>query len=122
MHFHSLWMTPHQPCVTKGLTRAEASLLHRIRSGSARTPAWLQKTRLSATLLYPAGKTCGDIEHYMLKCSEREKDCQYFFEALQLAALQSKWYPVSAWSLDIQERAVAATFEVFKLYRLVYDW
>ncbi|KAG0415375.1 hypothetical protein HPB47_007453 [Ixodes persulcatus] len=56
----------HYPCITKGLSRLEATTLLRLRTRSARTPAWLYKIPVTKP---PLCSTCAvhcDQDHLLL--------------------------------------------------------
>lgn len=86
-HFSSLWSSPHQPCVTKGLKRYQATLLHRVRTDSARTPAWMYKTGLALSPLCSTCGVCGDIEHYLLCCTLYNAERAVLFGSLKKAGV-----------------------------------
>lgn len=82
-HFGSLWVPPHMPCVTKRFHREEASLLYRIRTGSASTPAWLFKTgRINSPNCTACDET-GDIEHFLWSCPRFQDERNALMENLQ---------------------------------------
>lgn len=45
------WCPSHQPFATKEANRSQATLLHRVRMGSTRTPAWVQRKGLPTSPL-----------------------------------------------------------------------
>ena len=69
-HFKAIYNFPHQACVTHGLPREQATLLYRIRTGSAYTPAWSFKTGRYASPFCAFCGDIGDIEHFIWLCPQ----------------------------------------------------
>lgn len=101
-HFRSLWRPQHRPCVTKGMKRTEATLLFRIRTNSARTPAWLHKLNIIASPLCGTCGATGDIGHFIMDCREHAEERLALFKELRRmaaphASLNDLIFPEGHW-------------------------
>lgn len=82
-HFSPTRTAIHQPCETKGLDRAEATLLYRLRTGSARTPAWLHKIGIASSPLCAVCNVVGDAAHFFMDCVACQAQRAKFVGSLQ---------------------------------------
>lgn len=73
----------YQSCATKGLSRSEASLLHRGQSRSATTPAWRRKIGLSPSLTCSFGQVHHDVSRYLLEGPEFVEERKRPLEGLE---------------------------------------
>lgn len=101
-HFRSLWLPQHRPCVTKGMKRTEATLLFRIRTNSARTPAWLHQLNIISSPLCGTCGATGDIVHFIMDCREHAEERLALFKELRRmaaphASLNDLIFPEGHW-------------------------
>ncbi|KAG0438174.1 hypothetical protein HPB47_017125 [Ixodes persulcatus] len=59
--------------IPRGFDRQTAAVLHRLRTGSAFTPAWISRFRLNVDPICQACKEAADAEH-LLQCTDHEEE------------------------------------------------
>ncbi|KAG0416067.1 hypothetical protein HPB47_006743 [Ixodes persulcatus] len=75
--------------IPRGFDRQTAAVLHRLRTGSAFTRAWISRFRLNVD---PICKTCeetADAEHLLLQCTDHEEERTNLRDAFSRLGLTS---------------------------------
>ncbi|KAG0422327.1 hypothetical protein HPB47_001830 [Ixodes persulcatus] len=60
--------------IPRGFDRQTAAVLHRLRTGSAFTPAWISRFRLSVDPICQTCEETADAEHLLLQCTDHEEE------------------------------------------------
>ncbi|XP_064486029.1 uncharacterized protein LOC135398570 [Ornithodoros turicata] len=76
------------PCPARGLPRQKATVLHRLRTGSAFTPAFLHRLRRIDSLLCVTCNVCSDTKHLLLECRNFAGQRDTLLKDLQLIGTQ----------------------------------
>ncbi|KAG0417865.1 hypothetical protein HPB47_005310 [Ixodes persulcatus] len=60
--------------IPRGFDRQTAAVLHRLRTGSAFTPAWISRFRLDVDPICQTCEETADAEHLLLQCTDHEEE------------------------------------------------
>ncbi|KAM7293279.1 uncharacterized protein ISCGN_026409 [Ixodes scapularis] len=75
--------------VPRGFDRQTAAVMHRLRTGSAFTPAWISRFRLSVDPICQTCEETADAEHLLLHCSDHEEERTNLRDAFSRLGLPS---------------------------------
>ncbi|XP_040072927.1 uncharacterized protein LOC120845186 [Ixodes scapularis] len=75
--------------VPRGFDRQTAAVIHRLRTGSAFTPAWISRFRLNVDPICQTCEETADAEHLLLHCSDHEEERTNLRDAFSRLGLPS---------------------------------